>query len=359
MDDLTDFLEDFLKPEKPERDGSGRPLLVKAPHTTGLCSACADLGFPDQHRAAYTRASGLGDLLEEFSFLWKWKMRGLAVGLAQSMDLVRLAAAETYTCGFTDDVQANRASGRRVDEIIERALDRAGVDMKADYGTAVHARTEPENDAVGIDPDEMQAMDVASCWDLWAELGIVNIGTEIFTANDELMSAGTFDHLSYVPGYGIIVTDKKTSAKAKASYDIQLASYSRSDVYDPETDERQTLEEYAAAAGWDPALINRSVGLIWWIKNGKTEARFLDLDKGYEAAKIAAWIRDERRPLGVAKNVTADIRRTVSEQRDTLLTRIAQAPTLEALYALHANPAAQAIWTPTHTEAATARKEAL
>lgn len=348
MEDLTEFLQDFLEPERPPRDGSGRPLLIPR-----------GVAVHDDNRVSYTRASGLSDVLEEFSFLWKWKMRGLAVGLSQSMDLVRLAASEIYTCGFTDDIQANRASGRRVDEIIERAMDRAGVDMKADYGTAVHSRTEPGNDLTGIDPDEMQANDVASTWDLWAELGIVHLGTEIFTANDVLRSAGTFDHLDYVPGYGIIVTDKKTSAKAKSSYDIQLASYSRSDVYDKDTDERQTLEEYVASKGWDPALINRSVGLIWWVKNGKTQARFLDLDAGWEAAKVAAWIRDERRNMPVAKDVTKQIRSTVSDQRDTLLTRITDARTLGDLNKLWENPAAQAIWTPAHTEAAKAKKEAL
>src|SRR5690606_28854851 len=149
------------------------------------------------------------------------------------------ASSEIYTCGFTEDEKANKASGRRVDEIIERAMDRAGVNMKADYGTAIHSRTEPGND--NIDPDEKQAQDVASCWDLWTELGVVHLGTEIFTANDNLRSAGTFDHLSYVPGYGIIVTDKKTSKSAKSTYDIQLASYAHGDVYDVDTDQRQTL----------------------------------------------------------------------------------------------------------------------
>ena len=36
----------------------------------------------DENRVPYTRASGLADHLEDFSFLWKWKMRGLAKGLA-------------------------------------------------------------------------------------------------------------------------------------------------------------------------------------------------------------------------------------------------------------------------------------
>ena len=346
MEDLADFIGDFLAPERPPRDRSGRPLLIPR-----------GLEISDENRAPYTRASSLGDMLEEFSFLWKWKMRGLAVGLAQSMDLVRLASSEIYTCGFTDDIQANRASGRRVDEIIERAMDRAGVDMKADYGTAVHSRTEDGNDSP--DPDEMQAMDVASCWDLWAEMGVVHLGTEVFTACDELRSAGTFDHLSYVPSLGIVVTDKKTSAKAKATYDVQLGGYSRSDVYDVDTDQRMTLEEYIASKGWDPALLRRDVGIIWWIKGGKTQARYLDLDRGFEAAKIAAWIRDERRTMGVAPDWTKKILAEVSIQRDRLLTALSEAPTLEALLDIWNNPAAQAIWTEAHTAAATARKEAL
>lgn len=345
MDDIADFVAEFFEPERPPRR-NGMPLLIPR-----------GVEVADENRVAYTRASSLGDLLEEFSYLWKWKMRGLAVGLSKRVDLVRLASSEIYTCGFTEDLNANRASGRRIDEVIERALEEAGVAEKADYGTAIHARTEPGNDEVDI--DDKQALDVASCWDLWTELGVVHLGTEIFTACDELRSAGTFDHLSYVPGYGIIVTDKKTSSKVKMTYDIQLGGYSRSDVYDVDTDERMTLEEYVASQGWDPALINRSVGLIWWVKNGKTEARFLDLDAGYQAAKVAAWIRDERRTLGVAKNVTRDIRSAVSDQRATLLARINACDSEALLMALWNNPAAQAIWSDEHTAAATARKQAL
>lgn len=346
MEELDDFIQDFLAVDKPPRDGSGRPMLI--PRGTEI---------RDENRVAYSRASGLGDLLEEFSYLWKWKMRGLAVGLARRVDLVRLAATEIYTPGFAEDLQANRASGRRVDEIIERALDDAGIAEKADYGTAIHSRTEEGND--NVDFDEKQALDVASCWDLWTELGVVHLGTEVFTACDELRSAGTFDHLSYVPGYGIVVTDKKTSSKVKKTYDIQLGGYSRSDVYDPETDERMTLEEYVASKGWDPALINRSVGIIWWVKNGKTQARFLDLDAGYEAAKVAAWIRDERRTLGVATDVTKDIRVAVNNQRFSLETAIMACDSVEALTALYNNPAAQAVWDEKHSAQATARRESL
>ena len=348
MNEIEQFAQMFLEPERPPRDNSGRPLLIPR-----------GVEVHDDNRVAYTRASGLGDLLEEFSFLWKWKMRGLAKGLADSMDLIRLVAAENYTCGFAEDEQANRAAGRNIDAVIERAMDRAGVDAKADYGTAIHLRTEPDNDDHGTDPDEKQRLDAASCWDLWRELGVVHLGTEIFTACDETRSAGTFDHLSYVPGLGIVITDKKTSSKAKATYDVQLGGYANSDVYDKDTDERITLEEYVASKGWDPALLNREVGIIWWVKNGRTQARRLDLVAGYEWAKIAARIRDERRTLGVAKDVTKELAKGVSTQRDSLLTALAAAPTLDELTRIWANPAAQAIWTDQHTAAAKARKEAL
>ena len=348
MEDFDDFISQFFEPDKPPRDSSGRPMLIPR----GVAVA-------DVNRVPYTRASGLADVLEEFSFLWKWKMRGLAKGLADRPDLARLVAAEDYTCGFAENDRANREAGRRIDQVIERAMDHAGVDMKADYGTAIHLRTEPENE--GTDPDDKQIDDVDSCWQLWVELGVVHLGTEVFTACDELMSAGTFDHLSYVPGYGIVVTDKKTSSKAKQGYDVQLGGYSRSDVYDPETDQRMTLEEYIESLGWDPRLLNRSVGIIWWVKNGKTEPRFLDLDNGFRWAKVAADIRDNRRPQAsrVAPNVVNTIRAEVSKQRDSLLTALQLAPTVDYLMGIWNNPAAQAIWTDDHTAAATARREEL
>lgn len=353
MEDLNEFVGQFFEEERPPRK-NGMPLLIpRGVEITG------NRDIDDANRVAYTRASGLADVLEEFGFLWKWKMRGLAKGLADSMDLVRLVAAEDYTTGFTDDEQANRAAGRRIDEVIERAMDRSGTDMKADYGTAIHARTEPGNE--GTDPDEKQRLDVASCWDLWKTLGVVHLGTEVFTACDETRSAGTFDHLSYVPGLGVVVTDKKTSSKAKQNYDVQLGGYSRSDVYDPQTDERLTLEEYIEAQGWDPRLLNRSVGIIWWVKDGRTQARQLDLDNGFKWAKVAAQIRDERRPQAarVAKDVTKSLAKGAEEQRASLLAAISASNTLESLVGIWNHPTAQAIWTEAHTTAAIARKEGL
>ena len=79
MEDLSEFIDQFLEPERPPRDGSGRPLLI--PRGKPLV---------DESRVAYTRASGLADHLEDFSFLWKWKMRGLAKGLADACPVRRV-----------------------------------------------------------------------------------------------------------------------------------------------------------------------------------------------------------------------------------------------------------------------------
>lgn len=340
-EDFDAFVADFLRPDYPPRDGSGRPLLIPRGGT---------------ERVAYTRASSLSDVLEEFSYLWQWKMRSLAKGLSDRPDLVRLAAALPYSPGFVEDLQANRAAGRELDLVIDRALDSVGIAIKADYGTAIHLRTEPGN--AEQDPDEKQIDDVQATWDLWHKAGVVHLGTEVFTANDLLGSAGTFDHLSYVPGYGILVTDKKTSSKAKQNFDIQLAGYANSDVYNAETDERMTLEEFVASKGWDPALLRRDLGLIWWIKNGKAEARLLDLTVGWEWAQIASRILSERRPQAarVAKNVTRELLATADQQRASLLQAIRVSPNPEQIWA---NPAAQAIWTDEHTEAARARRAEL
>lgn len=339
---ITDF---FDVTQGPPRDKYGRPLLIPR-------------GGTEDDRQWYTRASSLGDKIEDFAFLHKWQMRYLAIGLSRNMDLVRLAAAEIYTTGFgKGDSKENTASGKRVDDVIERALERAKIHEKADYGTAVHARTEPDNQ--GVDPDEMQAKEVQSFWDLVAELGVTIIGTELFTANDEVRTAGTFDHLMYVPGYGIIITDKKTSSKASESYDVQLSVYANADLYDYETDTRVTLEEYIASKGWDPALLNRDEGLIFWIKNGRTQTRFLDLKRGYQAARVAAWVRDEHHTKGTAKDVTKAVREKVVAQRAELLLWIQSAPSLDYLGRLWNDRTLQSIWTDQHTEAAKQRKAEL
>jgi hypothetical protein len=312
----------------------------------------------DALREPYTRASSLSDYLADYSHLWKWKMRYLARSLGQNKDLAMLAGSECYTTGFDKgEEKENRASGRRLDDVIERALERGKISEKADYGTTIHALTEPGNDG-NVEYDDVIA-DVASYHQVCEDLGVVHLGTELFTANDALRVSGTFDNLDYVPGYGIIVTDKKTSSEVHGEdFRIQLTTYSHADLYDWETDTRITIEEYIERLGWDSSLFDNTKGLIFWIKNGKTEVFELDLLAGMEAAERAVWVRDNHRK-GKHKWLVGDkIAKAKADLEAYLLLQIESAPNVEVLGDLW-NRYGKTAWNDTHTAAATARKGTL
>lgn len=341
---MSDEIDDFFANDGPQRDRWGRPLLLPR---------------GELERKPYTRSSSLSDYLADFSHIWKWKMRYLARGLGQHRDLALLAGAESYTTGFDKgDEKENRASGRRLDDIIERVLDRAGISEKADYGTTVHAVTEPGDDNHRVDWDQRVRRDRLSYEEKLAELGIATIGTELFTANDGLMVSGTFDHLCYVPGYGICICDKKTSKELHPEdFRIQLATYANADLYDWETDERTTLEDFVESRGWNPALLNRGVGFIFWIKDGVTKVVRLDLKAGLEAAQHAAWVRDNHRKGKHGWPAEGDIESALEVERMEVMTEIESAKSVERLNELWRDyPEVRACWTPDHTAAAKRRK---
>ena len=297
----TDFFDDAVEiATGPPRDRWGRPLLLPREQTE------------ETARVAYTRASSLADQIANMTYLHTWRMRYLARGIATNYDLALLAAAEFYTTGFERNhhdrevKRAHAASGQRLDEIIERAMDRMRIAEGADYGTAIHLFTEPGHpvqapEQVPSAPDNETfnpQRDVESFHKALGEHGIKILATEVFTACDELRVAGTFDHLCYVPGLGIIITDKKTSKEVHGhDFKVQLSAYANGDPYNLDDDSRMTLEQYVETLGYDPKLINRDAGLIFWIKDGKTELDLLDLQQGHEAAKVAAWVRDSGRSL--------------------------------------------------------------
>jgi hypothetical protein len=257
MAEAPDPFGDAIVDETP-RDRYGRPKLI---------SLRDDVPKDKEGRTAYTRASTLASYIENDTHITRWKMRYLARGIAWNPDLSAMAGMETYNTriGMPDKDPENSASGKRLDKIIDQALDRMFISEKADYGTVIHAATEPDYE--GFIQDRMKA-DVDSFNAKLLECGIKIVGTELFTANDVTMSAGTFDHLMWVPGYGFVVTDKKTSAKVDGPhFAIQVSSYSYAELYDIKTDTRTPLESLTGGEE-----VNRKVGLIFWIKNGKTES---------------------------------------------------------------------------------------
>jgi hypothetical protein len=247
-------------------------------------------------RSKYTRASYMSGYIEESEHFHKWEMRYLAKAMGQNEDLAALAAAETYSTGISDAVygRAKSASGRRLDEIIERALDRVRIHEKADRGTAIHGFTEPGAPGPEDCPERLRPA-VQSFWDCLRGLAAEIVGTEVFTANDDIMGAGTFDHLMRFAGDPVltdyVVCDKKTGRYSPFEWAVQIATYAYGDVYDLTTDQRPA---------W-PGTVNRKWGVVFLIdaEKGTTEPHLIDLEFGWEMAQIAARVRDahERRDI--------------------------------------------------------------
>lgn len=239
-------------------------------------------------RVPYTSASSLADYISDDSFLSRWEKRYLCVSMGRHRDLQRLAASEPYHTGLDAlDWREKKDSAYRIDQIIERALDRQLIHEKADYGTAFHQHTEPGAPPVPPEDEEL-TRDVDSFWaKLKAEC--VNIlETEQFIANDEVMGAGTYDHGVRILGHpdleGYVVADKKTGRIDPFHWEIQIAVYANGEIYDRDTHTRQQIS----------SDINTDYGVVFHTKNGVTTFHVLDLQRGWANARLAAQVRDAR-----------------------------------------------------------------
>jgi hypothetical protein len=314
-----DSFWDLPTPDATEviREG-GEPLLVPR-------------GMPKDVRSRYTRASALSGYIEDTAYIHKWQMRYLAKGMGRRPDLCELAAVEPYSTGLRNPVfgREKTQSGRRLDAIVERALDSVGILEKADRGTAIHATTEPGADFV---PDHLRA--ATESFEAANRVnGIRILDTERFTANDITMSAGTFDHLVEIPGVewleGCVIGDKKTGDYSPHEWAIQLSTYARGEPYNTDTDERHA---------W-PMPINLDYAIVWQIDNTvsppTTRIHVLDIQAGWEAAQHAAWVRDWHRRT----DLTHDFKRGSAAER---LTRTHDREGLRTLWEMTDDPALRA-----------------
>lgn len=272
-------------------------------------------------RSVYTRASALAEHVENQAHIHRWQMRYLARAMGQNEDLAALAAVETYSTGITNAVYGRdkSASGKRLDDIIRRALDRVRIDEKADRGTAVHGATEPGAPR-GVErlrpaAEAFEAINRRECIDI--------VGTELFTANDTTMSAGTFDHLVRIPGHPVfanpwgnplyVVADKKTGRFSPFEWAIQIASYANGEPYNVETDQRHA---------W-PGDICKDWALVWQIDSDEESVKLwvVDIAFGWEMAQLAAKVRDGHARRDIAaeyRSPTFEQRLAGSETRDDL-----------------------------------------
>lgn len=276
-----DTPDPFEKIGLPRRDSRGRPMLLPR---------------GSEVRQPYTRASSLAGYLSGDYGLARWRMRRLAKGMADSPELVELASALPK---LTNDREQDRNTVRDLDPLIEKALDAGGAYTQAAYGTVVHGHTEPDDDPLGMTvpkgpvPPRAEA-DVMGFFRKVDELCHVILATEVFIANDDLQAAGTFDHVVYVPGVGLVVADKKTGDLHPNEFVVQLAVYAYGEIYDFRTDERSPLAYRDGHGSMIP--VRTDWGIIYHVEahTGETKVYWVDLVDGLRRARLAVQVREAR-----------------------------------------------------------------
>ena len=243
------------------RDRYGRPLITPT-----------DGGKPQP----YTRASGIGKVLDDPWGLMAWKQRVTALGVVQNADI----AAGIAACDPDDK--------RTLDELCEKALERGGGTARRDLGTALHKLT--ENHDLGLD---VQVADPTLAADLEAYratiAGVEILDVETFVVTDKWKVAGTFDRLIRHPDLGVVVADIKTGSSLAYSWGthaMQLCAYAHGERYDPATYQRSELH---------PAL-RLDVGVIIHLPAGDGECSLhrVELDPAISAIETALWVKDWR-----------------------------------------------------------------
>lgn len=253
---------------EPQRDRWGRPLVIPPQG-----------GEP----VPYTRCTTFIDCLDDRYNLELWKIRQAAIGLTERPDL-HLA------------VSAHRDDKKKLDRICNDAIEAAKSSAAATTGTALHSLTElvdTGRDLPGL-PDSAKA-DLEAYREGTAVLTVVAM--EQFGVHDELKVGGTWDRIVEYDGKRFIA-DLKTGSTIDYSINkiaMQLAVYSRSQVYDVATGQRTPLDVYPNA------------GIVIHLPAGQASCQlhWVDLKAGWEGVALATQVRGWRRRKGLAQPFTA------------------------------------------------------
>ena len=244
-------------------------------------------GRPKIDGTSYTRASTLAKTLEDQSGLINWAGRMTALGMSRNPDLVALAA--------TTSPEDKRA----LDDIANRAKERAGSTSGRDTGTSIHAASEMID--CGEDVSHLPAdllRDALAYRDACEREGLTPVLAETFVVNEHLGAAGSFDRLLYDDAADTyVIGDLKTGTSLDPEYAlrysglswaIQLATYASGTPWD---DGWHVWPELGADA---PSLRR---GVVFYIPRGSGVCHplWLDLEVGMDAAIIAAKVRDIRK----------------------------------------------------------------
>lgn len=249
-----------------QRDGWGRPLVI--PREGGKA-------------IAYTRCTTYVSCLDDTFKLSQWQQRMVALGLVQRNDL-RLAFASIS--GDLLVPEPSKSAKDKANEICERAIEAARGGAAATTGTALHAITQRLDEGRPVEhvPAEYVG-DVEAYQRATEPLTAVHI--ERFMVHDELKIGGTPDRIVELNGR-LYIADLKTGSVDFAALKIamQLAVYSRSELYDIDSGKRTRVDIDQSRA----IVIHAPAG------TGRCELLWADLDAGWRAVELATRVRAAR-----------------------------------------------------------------
>lgn len=235
----------------------------------------------------YERISRVGGFTDTLEWLMDWRLGHLALGMARNPDLCWQAAAY-------DDW-----NDPRMRDLVETAHDRAGGNLKANYGTAVHAHSDPGANPEHV-PQEMRE-DVRAYHLAMEQAGVQVLWHEVFVVDDVLQVAGTVDTIGLHPLLGVHVADKKTGHYKAMPFAIQLACYANARKVDMHAVREGVLSD-RLPLGMDPRTgedhgdVNRDRAVVAHIPKGggSCTLRKVDIKRGYEAALRAMDVRRDQ-----------------------------------------------------------------
>jgi len=261
------------RPE-PERDQYGRYLAVDP---------------TDNKSKPWTRATTVAATLADKYALNLWSQRMTAIGLARRPDLYARVAATPVD----ERDQLNR--------LVEEAKEAAAATAGANLGTALHTftmRLDLGEDVVAPPPWDKDLAAYRTALDT-AGVQVVPGMVEQVVLLPDLQIAGTFDRLASCAGRPLpMVADLKTGSFLPwDEISIQLALYAH------------------AACIWNTASkrhepypqVDQEQALVIWLPAGQArcELHLVDIAAGWEAVRVAMWVRDWRKRKDLVTPLTA------------------------------------------------------
>lgn len=287
------------------RDGLGRPMIVPKGG-----------GRPVPH----TRVTTYIDCIEDKSNLTSWKLRTALVGLADKPSLLDAVR------GLDPDDPKDK---RKLDGLVERALELGGANRASKKGTSIHELTELVDQRKDL-PENISEADLGDIVAYMVETSCLTMtAIEQFVVVSELAVAGTFDRTALdnekqceaegCPGLHIVDLKTGTMDYGKIKMPSQLATYSRGQRYDftlfpapdrlgdPKGWEKWKKTEFSAeeaAAAYSPLpAVCQDWGIIIHLPQGKAECTlyWADLKQGWGLAEFAGEVRSRRSVKGTLK----------------------------------------------------------